>query len=210
MFHEIKDQYEEIGQVEQLHGVHGEVELVLNHGIKAADQLTENTLVYLQLKSGNIIPARVSKHRIADKPDHESLFILFDHSKSREIAAELIGAYVLIEKQEWQPDLPADGDSLVPLNENEAPDINKLIEWDAIDSQGAVIGKIVDAESFPAQNMLLVELNKNYFSSQDADENIDEQQLMVPLVDEYVANIDESLGKIILKNIDRLILSDDE
>lgn len=208
--YEISDQYEEIGHVEQLHGVHGEVEVVLNHGIEAAGQLTDNTLVYLQLKSGDVIPARVSQRRIADKPDHESLFVLFDHSKSREVAAELIGAYVLIEKQEWEPGAPKDQDLQSVEGENEKPDIKKFIDFDAVDSEGSAIGKVLDAEEFPAQSMLLVELNSTYISSQNGDEKGKKQQIMVPLVDEYVENINESKGKIVLKNIERLILADEK
>ena len=123
MWHEIRDQYDEIGHVEQLHGVHGEVEIILKHGIEAADQLAEHTLVYLQMKSGAIIPARVTGQRIADKPGHRSLFVKFDHSENRETAAELVGAYVLTEKQQWEPGVTAAHDSNEALSEIDEPNV---------------------------------------------------------------------------------------
>ena len=210
MWHEIRDQYDEIGHVEQLHGVHGEVEVILHHGIDAAEQLAEHTLVYLQLKSGAIIPARVTGQRIAEKPGHRSLFVKFDHSENRETAAGLVGAYVLTEKKQWGPGVTADQDSHETVNEFEDRNIEELIDFKACDSDGALIGQVIDAEKFPAQRMLLVELSSDYGSTPHGYHNEDNQHIMVPLVDEYVIHIDPAQRSLVLKNVERLILTDED
>lgn len=205
MLPEIRDQYKDIGHVEQLHGVHGEVEIVLDEGVEAADEyLPENALVYLELTGGDVIPARVSSKRIADKPDHESIFVLFDHSNSREVAAELVGADILVEREQWVPGQKKDSDKQMATPDEEEG-IEELLSFSATDKNENLIGEVVNAESFPAQSLLLVELNKEFLSGLNETEAETDSEVMVPFVDEYIEKIDKERKIIVLKHIERLL-----
>lgn len=174
----IERQYEEIGQIVRSQGIHGEVVIISEYDVPIL--FDEKDLVYVQNMRGDLIPARIEKSRIKSQKNQISFFVKFEHVADRKQAEELRGFSVFKRKSEVEP--------LLKDNPDEIFDLSDFVVFD---EQQNIIGTVDDVIDNPAHPILVVQqqgLNP----------------LLIPFVDEYVVEVQESEQRIVCKNIDQL------
>ncbi len=175
MLEPIEDQYQQIGYIARSHGVKGEV-LILSE-IYAPQLFDDIDLAYIQNARGDLIPVRIESVRIQEKNNRLSFFVKFEHVSDRTQAEELKGFSVY-----------AANDKVAGLDDDEREDYTS---FEVTDDNGNRIGIVEDSIENPAHLILQIATD-------------DEQQLLVPFVDEYVVLTDKEKKVIRCQNLDQL------
>ena len=176
MLEPVEHQYEQIGYIARSHGVKGEVLLVPEF---YAPTLFEHLdLVRLQNARGDLIPARVESVRVQEKNDRLTFFVKFDHVADRTQADEL---------KNWA--VFADRDVMEQLfGEEESPlDLASFDVW----HDDRRVGSVTDIIDSPAQLILQVTTDQ-------------QDQLLIPFVDEYIVEVNEEMQRVQCQNLDQL------
>lgn len=176
MLEPIEDQYQRIGYVARSHGVKGMV-LIISE-INAPQLFDEIDLVHIQNARGDLIPARIESVRVQQKNNRLSFFVKFEHVSDRNQAEELKSLPVYIMQESAEALIDEDG----------AIDYTS---FEVLDEQSKNIGKITGVIENPAHLILEVITG-------------DQQQLLVPFVDEYILSVDEDQKIIKCQNLDQL------
>jgi 16S rRNA processing protein RimM len=176
MLEPIENQYEKIGYISRSHGVQGEVLVIPD--IYAPSLFDALDLVSIETTRGDLIPARIESVRVQEKNNRLSFFVKFEHLTDRTQAENLKNSSVFADREIVESMLDTDD---LP------PDLTSF----AIISDGQSIGKVEEMLENPAHPILQVVTNK-------------QEQLLIPLVDEYVADIDEEVKEIQCKNLEQL------
>lgn len=176
MLEPIEDQYQLIGHIARSHGVKGEV-LIISE-VNAPQLFDEIDLAHFQNARGDLIPARIESFRVQQKNNRLSFFVKFEHVPDRNHAEELKSypVYVLREKVENL------------IDEEETVDYT---EFEIIDDRHNNIGIITGVIENPAHLILEVITNE-------------QEQLLIPFVDEYILAVDEDQEIIQCQNLDQL------
>lgn len=178
MLEPIEDQYQQIGHIARSHGVKGEV-LIISL-IEAPQLFDEIDLVHIQNARGDLVPARIESSRVQHKKNRLSFFVKFEHVSDRNKAEELKGFPVFVSK-----------DKLQVLKDEFQSDTIDYANYEVVDGEGNQIGSVTAVIQNPAHPILEVTLNN-------------EETLLVPLVDEYINEIDKEQEVIQCLNLDRL------
>lgn len=171
----IESQYFLSGHVSRTHGVDGTVLIVPIAETAVESFFDEIEIVRLQNERGDLIPARISSAGFKKKDDRIAFFVKFEHINDRNKAEELTGSPVFVEKEEISRF----------ITENDP-----LVSFDVLNTRNMVLGKVESVIQNPAHPILEVSSKKG--------------KLLIPFVDEYVVDIDESKKLIRCKNTNRL------
>jgi 16S rRNA processing protein RimM len=174
MLEPIENQYIKIGRVARPHGKKGGV-LIISE-IHEPAIFEELELVWLRNDRRDLVPARVETARMQKKDNRLLFFVKFDHIASAEQAEKLKKRPVFVSRDEFE----------------RLPDNNSttLISFDVFDEYERRNGEVVQVIDNPAHPILVVQN--------------DEDELLIPLVDEYVVEIAHEHHLINCRNLNRL------
>lgn len=159
----------ELGYVSRAHGIRGEV------AVKPFDPASETLLdvpTIILRRRGSEVEETV---RIASvRPASKEYLLTFAAVKSREAAEALVGATVLVRREDLSA--PAEGEFFQ----------GDLIGLTAHDEQGGVLGKVEEVwETGPVPNLVIRAEGK--------------EELVVPFVDEFVPTVELAAGRIVVR-----------
>ncbi|MEL7833086.1 ribosome maturation factor RimM [Fodinibius sp. Rm-B-1B1-1] len=175
MLEPIENQYEKIGYISRSHGVQGEVLIIPD--IYAPSLFDVLDLVRIETTRGDLIPARVESVRVQEKNNRLSFFVKFEHVADRTQAEELKNFSVFADRDVVESLLDSDERPL---------DLTSF----QVFSDGKLVGAVDVMLENPAHPILQV--------------TTDEQQLLIPVVEEYIVGIDEEAQQIQCKNLKQL------
>ncbi|HKK45598.1 MAG TPA: ribosome maturation factor RimM [Balneolaceae bacterium] len=176
MLEPVENQYIQIGYIARSHGVAGDV-LVIPE-VYAPTLFDTLDLVRIENARGELLPARVESVRVQEKNNRLSFFIKFEHVTDRTQAEELKHFAVFADRETVE--------GLV--NQDDVPiDFTAFEIW----ANGKPIGSVEATIENPAHPILQVVIDE-------------QEQLLIPLVDEYIIGIDKEAEKIQCKNLDQL------
>lgn len=176
MLEPIENQYEKIGYISRSHGVQGEVLIIPD--VYAPTLFDVLDLVRIETARGDLVPARIESVRVQEKNNRLSFFVKFEHLTDRTQAENLKNSSVFVDREIVESLLDTDARPL---------DLTSF----AIISDGQSIGEVKEMLENPAHPILRVVTDE-------------QEQLLVPLVDEYVADIDEEAKQIQCINLEQL------
>jgi 16S rRNA processing protein RimM len=176
MLEPIEHQYTKIGYIARSHGVKGDVLIIPD--IYAPTLFDHIDLVRIENTRGDLIPARIESVRAQEKENRLSFFVKFEHVTDRTQSEELKQLSVFADRQQVNNLLDKD---------EEVTDLTSFKVLTGNEFQGVVKAVLEN----PAHRILEVITE-------------DEQQLLIPLVDEYVVDIDKDSKQIQCKNLDQL------
>ncbi|HET6528075.1 MAG TPA: ribosome maturation factor RimM [Balneolaceae bacterium] len=176
MLEPIENQYEKIGYIARSHGIQGEVVFIPE--MYAPALFDSLDLVRLENARGDLIPARIESARVQEKGNRLSFFVKFEHVTDRTQAEKLKHTSVFAEAE-------AIG-SLVDA-EDEVIDFTTF----EVRVDDTFIGSVREVIDNPAHPILKVITD-------------DQNQLLIPFVDEYVVEVDEESQIIQCQNLDQL------
>lgn len=177
MLESVEDQYKKIGYIARSHGVQGEVLIIPNwYAPTLFDSLD---LVRIEDTRGDLLPARIESVRVQEKNNRLSFFVKFEHVTDRTQAESLKQFAVFVERE------------AVSELVGEEDDWENLVAFDVI-SNDQQVGTIADIINNPAHPILEVRTPE-------------QDQLLIPFVEEYIVEVDEDKQQILCKNLDQLI-----
>lgn len=175
MLEPIENQYTRIGQISRSHGVQGDVLIIPD--IYAPTLFDVLDLVHIENARGELVPARVESVRVQEKNNRLSFFVKFEHVSDRTQAENLKNLVVYADHEIVESLLDSD----------EMVDLTSFNVW----ADGNHIGSVDGMMETPAHPILQVTTTE-------------QKELLIPVVDEYVAEVDEEKQKIQCKNLHQL------
>lgn len=172
----IENQYQKIGYIARSHGVQGEILLISD--IYAPSLFDTLDLVRIENARGDLIPARIESVRVQEKHDRLSFFVKFEHVTDRTQADRLKQFSVFANRNKVNHLLDQDDDSM---------DMTSFEIW----MDDTRIGSVEEVIHNPAHPILQISTSN-------------QEQLLVPFVDEYIAAVDEEQQRIRCKNLEQL------
>jgi 16S rRNA processing protein RimM len=169
-------QYINIGYVARPHGVDGTVLIIPD--IDEPSVFESVKLVRLQNAQGDLFPARIEAARIQQQNKCFFIFVKFSHISDQNKARELKNMPVFVNKE-----------ILEGLREEQSE--SNLISFVVRDEENHKVGTVEDVYDNPAHPILAVV---------DVD-----GVLLIPFVDEYIAEIDDEKSIIYCRNMNQLI-----
>ncbi|MDX1618082.1 MAG: ribosome maturation factor RimM [Balneolaceae bacterium] len=179
MLEPIENQYLQIGHIGRSRGVDGEVVIIPRYDAPALFDHIE--VLLLQNSRGDLVPARIESVRVADTPDRLSFFVKFEHVADRNQADALKDYPVYVERE------VAEG----LVEETGSATVDDFTTYDLFDEGDRRIGTVESVIDNPAHPILRIA-------------TVDDRQLLIPCVDEYIASIDEKEEIIRCRNLDQL------
>lgn len=176
MLEPIENQYEKIGYIARSHGVQGDVLIIPD--IYAPTLFDVLDLVHIENTRGDLIPARVESVRVQEKNNRLSFFVKFEHVSDRTQAEELKNSAVFADREIVENLLDSDD---LPL------DLTSFEVW----SDDNKIGSVEAILQNPAHPILKVITDE-------------QDELLIPMVDEYIVEVDEENEKIQCQNLHQL------
>lgn len=172
-----------MGTVTRPHGVRGEVKV----RPETDDPARFDSLSAVYLGSDEASATRFDVRSVAFQPFGSDVTVILGlvSVDDREGAERLAGSLVLAD----QADMP-------PLAEGEFF-LDDLIGIEAVDPDGAVLGRVIEVLDLPAQPVLVLERPNG-------------RQAMIPFVDEFVESVDPDEQVLVLRPIDGLLDPDDQ
>lgn len=175
MLEPVDHQYILIGQVARSHGVDGTILMIPE--FYAPELFDDIELVRIENARGDLIPARIESVRVQEKNNRLSFFVKFDHISDRNEAEALKSFLIYINREK-----------VAPLLEEEPA--HDLTAFEVQNEQKIAVGVVDEVIDNPAHPIAVVQTGK--------------QVLLIPLVDEYVTEIDEKSSIIYCQNLDQL------
>lgn len=175
MLEPIENQYIQIGYIARSHGVQGDVLIIPD--IYAPTLFDFVDLVRIANARGDLIPARVESVRVQEKNNRLSFFVKFEHITDRTQAEDLKHFAVYVERNKIE-DL---------LDQDDSIDFTSFEIW----ADGEQIGTVESVIDNPAHPILQVMMTE-------------QEQLLIPFVDEYIIAVDEESQKIQCQNLEQL------
>ncbi len=176
MLESIENQYQQIGYIARSHGVQGDVLIIPE--FYAPTLFDALDLVRIENTRGDLIPARVESVRVQEKNNRLSFFVKFEHVSDRTQAEDLKNFAVFADREIVESLLGADERPL---------DLTSFDIW----ADGKHVGSVEAMLQNPAHPILQVITPE-------------QNELLIPVVDEYVAEVDEENQKIQCKNLQQL------
>ena len=171
-----KAPFTEIGTIARSHGLKGELKIQFESNSPELVQQLE--MVYLQNSRGDYFPCRIKQVRTEGKENRISFFVHFEHIADRNAAEALRGKLVFIET-----------DKADAFFEEEVFEANYL-DFEVVDENDQHKGLVIDEIDNGAQLVIVVATTSG--------------SLMIPVVDQFVDEIDEENLRIRCMNLDLL------
>ncbi|RNC83053.1 MAG: 16S rRNA processing protein RimM [Balneola sp.] len=166
----------QVGHVVKSQGLKGELKVHFDSiNPNAIEQIS---MVYMRNDRGDFFPSRLSGFRIEEKGNKPSFFVQFDQIADRSSADAMKNKALFIERKEAEKFF------------NEHIEEPSFIDFEVVHEDNA-IGYVDEVIDNGAQQLLSIASSKG--------------ALLVPIVDEYIVNIDAESGTIYCKNLGRLI-----
>jgi len=176
MLESIESQYRKIGHIARSHGVQGE--LLIIPELYAPTLFDSLDLVRIENARGDLVPARIESVRTQEKNNRLSFFVKFEHVTDRTEADQLRQLAIFARR----------GDVEHLLNQaDDTVDMTTFEIW--MNDTG--IGLVVEVIPSPAHPILRIDCHN-------------QQQLLVPFVDEYVHSVDADRRRIYCRNLEQL------
>lgn len=168
--------FTQIGIIIRSQGLKGECKVSFETG--DTHLVEELQMVYLRNDRGDFYPCRISNIRVEGKGNKQSFFVQFDHIADRNSAESLKNRAVFIETDKAAAffDEPEDQDS--------------LIDFEVFDNSDESLGLVIDEMDNGAHLIIVVATSSG--------------SLMIPVVEEYVLNIDNENRSIYCQNLNLL------
>jgi len=176
MLEPVENQYIQIGYIARSHGVAGDVLIIPE--VYAPTLFDTLDLVRIENARGELLPARVESVRVQEKNNRLSFFVKFEHVTDRTQAERLKHFAVFADREMVESLVTQNGASI---------DFTAFEIW----VDGNPVGSVKAVIENPAHPILQVLINE-------------QEQLLIPLVDEYVNGIDKEAERIQCKNLDQL------
>ncbi|MCW9706891.1 ribosome maturation factor RimM [Fodinibius salsisoli] len=176
MLESVEDQYIKVGQIARSHGVQGEVLIIPE--LYAPTLFDVLDLVRIEDARGDLLPARIESVRVQEKNNRLSFFVKFEHITDRTQADTLKQFAVFAERE------------TVSQFVGEEDDSESLLSYSVIvgDNQIGTVAGIIDNPAHPILDVRTTE----------------QDQLLIPCVEEYIVDVDEDKQQIQCKNLDQL------
>ncbi|TYP93840.1 16S rRNA processing protein RimM [Fodinibius salinus] len=176
MLEPIENQYTKIGVISRSHGVAGDVLIIPD--IYAPTLFDALDLVHIANTRGDLVPARIESVRVQEKNNRLSFFVKFEHVTDRTQAEKLKNFAVYADRKAVDNQLDSEK---IPLD---------LSSFDVL-ADKQLVGSVKAMQKNPAHPIIEVSTSN-------------QEQLLIPLVDEYVVDIDEGKEEIQCQNLDQL------
>ncbi|SMO36543.1 ribosome maturation factor RimM [Fodinibius sediminis] len=177
MLESIENQYRKIGYIARSHGVGGDVLMISE--IYAPTLFDSLDLVWIENARGDLVPARIESVRVQEKNNRLSFFVKFEHVTDR-TQADALKQFSVYARHDQV-------DHLLQ-QEDETMDMTSYEIW--VDHTR--VGSVEEVIPNPAHPILRIRMH-------------DQQQLLVPLVEEYVTAVDEERQQIQCQNLEQLM-----
>ncbi len=170
-------QYQQIGHFARSHGVHGELLLISDYAVDSL--LEQHPLLRYRDDRGDLVPARLEDVRKSEGENKNAFFVKLFYIEDRHEAEQLKGKKVFVDRDAL--DGMGSARASVPyykfrvLNEDRQP-----------------VGIVVNGFDTAAQQIIEIETDED-------------KQFMVPLVDEFVVEVDEDQQRLICRNLEMLM-----
>jgi 16S rRNA processing protein RimM len=171
-----ESQYIKVGYVARPHGVDGTVLIIPD--IDEPSVFESMNLVRLQNVQGGLFPARIESARIQQQGKRSTIFVKFSHISDQNKARELKNMPVFVNKEILEGFYRKQSES------------SRLISFVVRDEENHKVGTVEDVFDNPAHPILTVA---------DVD-----GELLIPFVDEYIAEIDDEKSIIYCRNMNQL------
>ncbi len=171
-----KAPFTEIGTIARSHGLKGELKIQFDSNSPEVVQQLE--MVYLQNSRGDYFPCRIKQLRTEGKGDRISFFVHFEHIADRNAAEALRGKLLFIET-----------DKADAFFEEEIEE-DSFNDFEVVDENNQHKGLVIDEIDNGAQLVLVVATTSG--------------SLMIPMVDQFIEEVDEAELRIRCKNLDLL------
>lgn len=176
MLEPIENQYKQIGYIARSHGVEGDVLIIPD--IYAPTLFDVLDLVHITNTRGDLVPARIESVRVQEKNDRLSFFVKFEHVTDRTQAEDLKNSEVYADREVVESLLDPED---MPL------DLTTFDVW-ADDKNIGSVEAMLQNPAHPILKVLTPE----------------EEELLIPVVEEYIAEVDEENQKIQCINLHQL------
>lgn len=169
-------QYQEFGYFARTHGSDGELLLISEYAV--ASLMEKQPVIRYQNERGDLVPVRLKEVRSAETNRENAFFVKLVQIKDRHSAEPLKGKSIWTEK--------------TVLDELEQkPNSVPYYQFEVIDREQQPVGTVVNGFKTPGQQILEIELT-------------DGDLLMVPLVDEFIVEVDEENRQLTSQNLEIL------
>ena len=165
----------QVGQVARSHGLTGELKILLENPI--IERLPELELMYMQTFRGDFFPCRLTSFKVDGKGNKISFFVQFEHIADRHAAEALKGKPLFVDQKE------------VSLFTEES-DQNGYMDYELLNENNDSVGLVIDSFDNGAHLVVTVATPSG--------------SLLIPLVDEFVAETNHHSKIIHCKNLDLL------
>ena len=193
----MENRFFDVGRIGKARGLKGLVK-VIPAGPAEEDALTEGHLLYIRNERGDWVPLRIESVHTEVKKQRTLFFVKFDRIATREDAEALMD-HGLYTDQKLEPAEMEEEPSLIGYSVwTHTPDTPDTSD----SSEDSAIGIVQDLLGSSMQQVLVVQLHP--FMDGDQTEEIQPEILLIPLVDEYVEEIDHQTETILCKNLDQL------
>ena len=155
-----------LGTIVKPHGVCGEVVVRANVGFDARG--FEQDFLFVEI-DGGLVPFHVAQLR---NKNHEEAIVKFDYVDNQQDARRLVAKQIYIDRESLQSD-----------DEDDEIQIGVLVGYECFTADGGKIGTITDIDEQNGTNPLFV--------VERAD-----NELLIPIVDEWITEIDEDKKRI--------------
>lgn len=167
--------YIAVGQVIRAHGLDGKVVVELPD---VADDQLAGILFWIKDERGDLTPYRVMKAERQAGRKQDMFFVKFENVDARTRAEQLVNRQLHIDEQETElPRMP------------QAQEIS-YTGYRVVDEFGQPVGEVVDHQEMPAQDLIEISANEA-------------ETMLVPVIDEYVRDIDDHSKVITVQHLDR-------
>lgn len=171
-------EFETVGIIQKAHGLKGE--LIIDPHIAAPKEMETLKILYIKNSRGDMEPYRIENGKVLEKSNRFSFFVKFVSLNDRSQAEQLRSKEVMIPVYEYEQ-----------LEQFEFT-YHECIEWEVFTETGIHVGKIIDVMDNPAHELLEVATPEHGV-------------VLIPAVDEYIADVDMENEQLIVKNIEGLL-----
>lgn len=168
----------EIARIGKVHGLDGTVRFHLKDEHEPLIEL--NSILYLQNRRGDFIPARVMDIRVEKKRNKRLFFVKFDRIADRSEAEQFLERPVYAKPELIKPDLESS--------------MHNITGFEIVDNSG-LVGIVSGVMENPAHPIIEAEIVKRH----------KKEMLLIPWVDEYVNSIDTEHEIVLCHNLDQLM-----
>lgn len=169
-------QFQQIGHFARSHGVHGELLLISEYAVDSL--LDQHPLLRYRDDRGDLVPARLEDVRKSEAGNRNAFFVKLFYIEDRHEAEQLKGKKVWVDREAL--------DAMGPIKES-VP----YYKFRVLDEEQRAVGIVVNGFDTAAQQIIEIKTD-------------DEEQILVPLVDEFIVEVDEKQRRLICRNLEML------